>query len=273
MTMDGALLNTAISSLYFASSVFLILFISGATPAWTRRAGFVLGVAGFAAHTAQIAVLLFSGGTLAGGLARSLFLFSWFTAIAFLCLGRRARKSSLGAFVFTLAFIATLPSAIPSGGGAEGGLVMMPLIRTHVALILLGMAFFFIAFVAALLYLFREKRIKSGSLPEDRDNSLLPIVGLDRVQHITLFCGFPLVTLGIALGFLSASQAWGADWLWGKKETFSVATWLIYAVLINGRLAHGWRGRKSSFGAIAGFIAAAAVFFASYYLIPGRHTF
>ncbi len=268
--MEGTALQTVIIFLYFVSSAFLILFISGAGPGWARKAGFALGVAGFAAQTVRIISLFFSGDLLAGGLARSLFLFSWFTVTVFLSLSieEKIRKSALGAFVFTLAFAATAPALIPAAGG-DNSLFPEPIIQTHIALILLGQAFFFVAFVSASLYLFRERRIRKGTLSKNRDNSLLPITGLDRIQHISLLCGFPLATLGLALGFFSASRIWGTDWSWGIKETLSVATWLIYAFLINGRFAYGWKGKKSSVGAIAGFIAIAAVFFASYYLIPG----
>lgn len=255
--------STAAVCLYLASSALLILFMALSNPAgWIRRAGFAAGLAGFAAHTAGVWAAVASGEPLAGGLARGVFLFSWFTAAALLAMGTRARRSSLGAFVFTLAFAATLPSAVPvaeSAARPAGALV-----QTHVALALLGQAFFFIAFVAAVLYIVREGRIKRGSLAADKGGSLLPITGLDRVQHISLLCGFPLATLGLALGFVSASNVWGADWQWGGKVTLSVVTWLIYAVLINGRLAHGWKGRKSSLVAIAGFAAIAAAFAASY---------
>lgn len=254
------ILNATVSAMYLASSALLLTFMALEAPAQRiRRAGFAAGIAGFAVHTAGMAVTVMSGEPLAGGLARSLFMFSWFTVAALLALGARTRGSSLWAFVFTLAFAATLTSALPAMGTAAPA--AGPLIQTHIALVLGGQAFFFIAFVCAALYLVREKRIKSGTLAEDKGGSLLPITALDRVQHVSLLCGFPLATLGLALGFASANSA--TDWAWGGKETLSVATWLIYAVLINGRFAHGWKGRKSSLVAIAGFAAIAAVFFAS----------
>ncbi|WP_462137477.1 cytochrome C assembly family protein [Candidatus Mycalebacterium sp.] len=270
--MENITPQIIITALYFVSSALLVAFIAGAR---ARTAGLTAGIAGFAVQTALVVHLFFSGAPLAGGLGKSLFLFSWFAVMAFLFLSleSKIRASALGAFVFTLAFITTTPSVLPPAGlDAPSPLVTQPVIQTHIALIFLGQAFFFVAFVAAVLYLFRERRIKRGSLSPNNDGSFLPITGLDRVQHISLIYGFPLATLGLAVGFFSASQM-GADWSWGKKETLSIVTWLIYAVLINGRFAYGWKGRKSSFGAIAGFIAVIAVFFASYYIIPGSHTF
>lgn len=260
-----SIINTAAACLYLASSALLILFLARARPAgWIRRAGFASGLAGFAAHTAALAVAVAGGEPLAGGIARGVFVFSWLTAAALLALGGETRRSSLGAFVFTLAFAAVLPSAVPVSETAARS--ALPLVEIHVALALSGQAFFFIAFVAAVLYLIRERRIKRGSLSADKGGSLLPITGLDRVQHICLLCGFPPATLGLALGFVSASRVWGADWEWGGKVALSVVTWVIYAVLINGRFAHGWKGRKSALVAIAGFVAIAAVFVASYRL-------
>lgn len=263
--MDKTILHTLISLLYFASSVSYALFMTG-NLSRARRAGFALGAAGFAAHTVSIAVSFLSGDPIAGGLAKSLFFFAWFVVIALLFTESRPRKSPLGSFVFPLAFVTTVPSvALFPASGENSPAISDPLIQTHIALIFLGQAFFFVAFVSAVLYLIGERRIKRGVLSENGD-SFPPITGLDRIQHISLLYGFPFATLGLAFGFFSASQIWETDWSWGKKETFSVAVWLIYAVLINGRFAYGWRGRKSSFGAIAGFIAVAAVFLASYYL-------
>ncbi len=266
--MDNSILNILVSSSYFISSVFFILLVAGGPPR-ARRVGLVFGVAGFAAHTAKIALLFFTDEPLVGGLVKSLFLFSWFAVIALLSLESKTGKSALGTFVFTLAFTATVPSVIPfAGSGESSPVVAEPLIQTHIALVLLGQAFFFVAFVTAVLYLFREPRIKKGTLREGGED-FLPITALDRIQHKSLLYGFPFATLGLALGFVSASQLWGNNWVWGVKETLSVATWLIYAVLINCRFAYGWKGRKSSFGAIAGFIAIVAVFGASYHLIGG----
>ena len=65
--------------------------------------------------------------------------------------------------------------------------------------------------------------------------------------------GFPLITIGIAIGFFAANQVWGPSWKWDDKETWSVLTWILYAILLNFRLSLGWKGKKSAVGAIIGF--------------------
>ena len=84
---------------------------------------------------------------------------------------------------------------------------------------------------------------------------------------------FRSVTLGLALGLLSAKEIWGTFWSWGPKETWSVVTWFLYAVLFHARLATGWRGRKAALGAVLGFGVVLFTFFVIGYLAPGRHDF
>ncbi|TFG74553.1 MAG: c-type cytochrome biogenesis protein CcsB, partial [Thermodesulfobacteriales bacterium] len=84
---------------------------------------------------------------------------------------------------------------------------------------------------------------------------------------------FPLVTVGIALGFLLAKEILGSNWVWGHKETWSMVTWILYAVLIHGRLSSGWKGRKAAWGAVLGFAIILFTLFVIGYLAPGQDGF
>ncbi|MFQ5894133.1 MAG: cytochrome c biogenesis protein CcsA, partial [Nitrospinota bacterium] len=54
-------------------------------------------------------------------------------------------------------------------------------------------------------------------------------------------------------GSIWAAYAFGTYWRWDPKETWALITWLIYAVLLLGRLTVGWRGRKAALLYRAGF--------------------
>ncbi|MGH7890677.1 MAG: cytochrome c biogenesis protein CcsA, partial [Thermodesulfobacteriota bacterium] len=119
---------------------------------------------------------------------------------------------------------------------------------------------------------FQEQRIKSkrvGSLLQKFPS----LTTLDKINHVCLIIGFPLITVGLALGLLLAKEIWGDAWVWGQKETWSLVTWLLYAVLIHGRLASGWKGRKAAFGAVLGFGIILFTLFVIGFLAPGRHDF
>jgi ABC-type transport system involved in cytochrome c biogenesis permease subunit len=138
--------------------------------------------------------------------------------------------------------------------------------------VFLGEALFTIAFIAGLIYLFQEKQIKSKH-PRAFLMKLPSLTSLDHINHLCLVVGFPLLTLGLALGLLYAKEIWGTFWRWEPKETWSAVTWFLYAVLIHGRLSTGWRGRKAALWAVVGFGVVLFTFFVIGYFAPGKHDF
>lgn len=147
-----------------------------------------------------------------------------------------------------------------------------PWILVHIMLVFLGEALFTVAFIAGVLYIFQEKQIKSKRM-RSFFKRLPSLTTLDNLNHICLLTGFPLLTIGLALGLLSVKEIWGALWSWGQKETWSLVTWFLYAALIHGRLASGWKGRRAALGAVLGFGVILFTFFVIGYVAPGQHNF
>ena len=258
--------------LYFISSVFYMSFI------WTdsrtgSRVGFYTVVLGTVAQAASIVTLYLKGQILTGGLDTTLYIFALAITIVFIGSQLIFNAPLLGAFVSPLAFIMTLPHVIlPQGIIEHEPSLSNPWIVIHIVLILLGEALFTVAFISGLMYLFQEQRIKSkrmGSLLQKFPS----LTTLDKINHVCLIIGFPFITIGLALGLLLAKEIWGDAWVWGQKETWSLVTWLLYAVLIHGRLSSGWKGRKAALGAVLGFGIILFTLFVIGYLAPGRHDF
>jgi cytochrome c-type biogenesis protein CcsB len=226
-----------------------------------------------ALHTLSLVAFYWRGDQIAGGLDRSLYFFSWFIVLVYIVSQARFKASILGAFVAPLAFLMTLPSVIlPQGFIEHDPSLRNPWILIHIALVFLGEALFTIAFITGVLYLFEEKRIKSkrvGSFLK----KLPSLTALDNLNHICLLAGFSLLTVGLAIGLLFAKEIWGTFWTWESKETWSLVSWFLYAVLIHGRLATGWKGRKAAVGSVLGFGVILFTFFVIGYFAPGRHDF
>ena len=53
----------------------------------------------------------------------------------------------------------------------------------------------------------------------------------------------------------------GSYWTWDPKQTWSLITWIIYAVLLHGRLTIGWRGKRAAMLSIIGFAVLLISFF------------
>ena len=75
----------------------------------------------------------------------------------------------------------------------------------------------------------------------------MPLLRLERMTFRFVAAGFVVLSAAIALG------AWHADpWRWDHKTVFSMLGWLVFAGLLAGRRAFGWRGVAATRGLYAG---------------------
>jgi cytochrome c-type biogenesis protein CcsB len=172
----------------------------------------------------------------------------------FLLVQIRAPLVALGAVVSPLAFGLVL-GALALKGGAQP---LPPTLRSiwlpvHVGLAFLGDAVFAIAFSASLLYLAQERRLKFHR-GRGAYRRLPSLETLDRVSHTCLKWGLVLLTLGMVTGIVWAHQVWGGVWSSDPKLLFTVFVWVLYVVLLQGRMTAGWRGRWAAQLTIAGFM-------------------
>jgi ABC-type transport system involved in cytochrome c biogenesis permease subunit len=84
----------------------------------------------------------------------------------------------------------------------------------HVAAYMISYVIMFMAVPPAFLRLFVEK------LGDDLPN--------DLQAHRLVILGFPLLTLGLALGAWWGKIAWGDYWNWDPKELWSLVSWLLF---------------------------------------------
>lgn len=101
---------------------------------------------------------------------------------------------------------------------------------------------------------------------------------LDRLTYRFVAFGFPLLTVGLITGAIWANRTWSRYWGWDPKETWSLITWIIYAVFLHFRLlSRTWaisqrrRGAMLNWLAILGFAAIIFTFLLLQYL-PSAET-
>ena len=129
----------------------------------------------------------------------------------------------------------------------------------HVTLALLGNAVFALAFAVSVVYLLLRRQLKNKRMT-GLSRSVPALETLDRLNKIFLVWGFPFMTLGILTGSVWAHAQWGTYWAWEPRQITSALTWLLYGILLHGRLTAGWRGRKAAVWTIAGFMIVLAYF-------------
>ena len=65
--------------------------------------------------------------------------------------------------------------------------------------------------------------------------SLKNSVALWRFTDSLVYAGVSFLTIGMFTGAIWAKQAWGNYWSWDPKETWALATWMIYLLYIHWR--------------------------------------
>jgi len=140
----------------------------------------------------------------------------------------------------------------------------------HVTTMVMAYSALSVSFGAAVLYLVRSAR---PALAEGRFARLPDAATLDEIAYWSVLVGFPLLTLGIALGAYWANSAWGRYWGWDPKETSALLTWFVYAGYLHARGLRGWEGKRAAWLLVAGFLAVLFTYFAVNFLISGLHSY
>jgi cytochrome c-type biogenesis protein CcsB len=233
-----------------------------------------LMIAAFAFHSLFLLFRIFeTGQSPILGFHEALNFFAWAMAGVFLFLQFQTRTVVLGAFVSPVVLLLMiyasrgLRAVVKIPHILQGGLVPF-----HVTLSVTGEALFALASCAGAMYLLQErflKRKKTGHI-----SRLLPSLGdLDRINHVCLLWGFPLLTLGLLAGSFWARVVWGSSWQWDPKLVWTLAVWGTYAVLLHQRLAIGWKGHKSAVFSLLAFLFFLTAFLVGKDFFPTIHRF
>jgi cytochrome c-type biogenesis protein CcsB len=244
--------------LYLAGTAFFLAYLLRRSEALSKVSLVVTGV-GFISHTvALLGRMLEAGHVPLASFHEAMSFFSWALVLVFLIVEVRHRIHVLGSFILPLALIsllsaAALPKEVPT---------LEPMLKTvwvHVTLSMLGTVGFAVAFVAGLMYL-----IQDGLLKSKRFNVLYaklpPLDFLDHLNQQSIVMGFPLLTLGIITGAISAEFARGSYLNWNPEQLWALITWVFYFVVLMGRLTVGWRAKRAAYLTIIGFAGVVLTF-------------
>ncbi len=158
--------------------------------------------------------------------------------------------------------IAPIPPALQS-----------PWYEAHVIVAFLAYAVFVVSFSVEVCYL----KFKT---PIDESPGIFGYIDEEfhRWTHRLVLLGFPLLTFAIFSGAAWANDAWGRYWSWDPKETWSLITWLVYALYLHTKAIGRWKGLPASMLNILGFICMIMTFLGVNWLtkllnIPSIHTY
>jgi ABC-type transport system involved in cytochrome c biogenesis permease subunit len=170
----------------------------------------------------------------------------------------RARLRVLGAFITPVTLLLFLGAAFRRGVGPVPEEVRSALLPVHVAVNVLGLAAFALAFAAALAYLLQERQLRKKNLG-GLFQRLPPLDVLDSLGLKAVLAGFPLLTVGVVTGTIWAVRLHTSAFELSAAQGFGLLAWLLFAAVLLLRVAAGWRGRKAAIGTSLGFLCTVAV--------------
>ena len=128
---------------------------------------------------------------------------------------------------------------------------------------------FGVSFVLALIFLLREKISKGGFL----DRHIPDKEKLDLISYRSIALGLLFLTFTIITGAIWAERAWGSYWSWDPKETWSLITWIVYAIYLHLRIRKGYEGKAAAIFAAIGFVCVMFTYIGVNTFLPGIHSY
>ncbi|MGO1627667.1 MULTISPECIES: c-type cytochrome biogenesis protein CcsB [unclassified Microbacterium] len=133
----------------------------------------------------------------------------------------------------------------------------------HVFVASLSTAFLALAFGLSVMQLLQARRerlavvaAENGGGPKRSFLRTLPSAeALEGLAYRLAIIGFILWTFTLIAGAIWAQDAWGRYWGFDVKEVWTFIIWVLYAGYIHARATRGWRGTRSAWLAIVGFVA------------------
>ena len=263
-------LFTIVMISYFASMIAYFIYIA-AKKEVIAKVALGIQIFGFVLHTAAIICRGIGAGRLPltnqYEFATS---FAWGLCLLSIVFIIRFGFHVMGAFISPVMFLMIGYAAMQSKEVRQ----LMPALRSgwlgfHVSTAIIAYGAFGVSFVLGIIFLLRDKLREHGFL----DQHIPDRQKLDLIEYRSVALGMLFLTFTIITGAIWAERAWGSYWSWDPKETWSLITWLIYAVYLHLRIRRGYKGRSAAIFAVAGFICVLFTYIGVNTLIPGIHSY
>ena len=139
----------------------------------------------------------------------------------------------------------------------------------HVSTAIIAYGSFGVSFVLSVIFLLRDRLKEKGFLDQHIPNK----EKLDTISYRSVALGLLFLTFTIVTGAIWAERAWGSYWSWDPKETWSLVTWIIYAIYLHLRIRRSWEGKSAAIFAAIGFICVMFTYVGVNTFLPGVHSY
>jgi ABC-type uncharacterized transport system permease subunit len=220
-------------------------------------------------HSDAIMQMMRAKGPFSIGLLEAMSMLGWTLAVLACLISIDKQNRVLGSILMLSAAIgAALTGAGRSYAEATSGGWEL---TAHILLSMAAAALLFAAAVTALLLVFLDRRLRRRRLA-DLPSALPPLDALEKIMFRLIAAGFGFLTLALLTGFVFVTNLFTQNLV--QKTVLSLIAWLLFAVLLIGRLRFGWRGRSAVRWTLSGFAILAVAYFGVKFVLEyvfGRH--
>ncbi len=216
---------------------------------WERG---VLGIA-LALHGIGLYFGLFGNvGEMRFSFALALSLMLWLAVFIYWLESFRSHMEGLQPMVLPLAACcAALPAVFPqvrtiTHAGTWG-------FKLHFLAAMLAYSLFTLSALHAIFMAYTERKLHQRVFTKGLA-SLPPLLAMENLLFRMIFVAFLFLTGTLASGVFYSEELYSKAFIFDHKTLFAFASWGIFAVLLVGRHARGWRGRTALRWTMTGFM-------------------
>lgn len=138
--------------------------------------------------------------------------------------------------------------------------------QLHFIAAMLAYSLFTLSALHAVFMSFAERKLHQRALTKSLA-SLPPILTMEAVLFRMIIIAFALLTLALGSGALFSEAIFGKAMILDHKTLFAFVSWGIFAALLVGRHAYGWRGRIALRWTLAGFMVLLLAYIGSRFVV------
>jgi len=210
------------------------------------------------AHAILLALAVGGGGEFRFGFAQALSATLLLAVLVLWAEGMFVPVRGLDVLVLPAAAACVLLPALFRGGSIAAE-VDSTALRLHLMVAIAAYSLLTIAALHALLMALLDRRLHAPLQAPARGlarvfGQLPPLLALEKLLFRLIGVGFLLLTATLVTGVFFSEQLFGRALRFEHKTIFTIASWLVFAGLLSGRVVFGWRGRTALRWTFAGFL-------------------
>lgn len=138
--------------------------------------------------------------------------------------------------------------------------------RLHFIAAMLAYSLFTLSALHAVFMGYAERKLHQRALTKSLA-SLPPLLTMESLLFRMIVIGFVLLTVALITGVVYSEEIFGKALTLDHKTLFAFISWGIFAALLIGRHARGWRGRVALRWTLAGFMVLLLAYIGSRFVL------